>query len=314
MHRKIILGAVALIVVLLITGGLLRRREKQPERIYPSLAILIPPDAESVAGVQVERIKKTPIWQRLVTNQQNDLLDRFARQTGLDPREDLYEIIAVSINQQAPVFLAAGRFAKGGSGAAGMEPPVALGGDRVVRTSYRGYTLIGNEIAAICFINTVTAVAGPTPQVKAILDRQLQNPQPAQAILDRIRAIPLENQIWAFSTARLDRMLPEIPLGSGRIRALPLKVNYLELTANLNLGVDLKIEAHNADPQSADQLATAIRGVIGIGRLSTPDDQKDLHRFYDSVRATQDASIVRLRADAPLDLILSLLDRFLRPA
>ena len=265
MHRKIILGAVALIVVLLITGGLLRRREKQPERIYPSLAILIPPDAESVAGVQVERIRKTPIWQRLVTNQQNDLLDRFARQTGLDPREDLYEIIAVSINQQAPVFLAAGRFAKGGSGAAGMEPPVALGGDRVVRTSYRGYTLI-------------------------------------------------ENQIWAFSTARLDRMLPEIPLGSGRIRALPLKVNYLELTANLNLGVDLKIEAHNADPQSADQLATAIRGVIGIGRLSTPDDQKDLHRFYDSVRATQDASIVRLRADAPLDLILSLLDRFLRAA
>ncbi|MBY0372452.1 MAG: hypothetical protein K2Q23_00575 [Bryobacteraceae bacterium] len=313
MHRKVIIGALAVFVILLAIGGLMRRREKQPERIYPALAILIPPNAETVAGIHIERIKKTPIWQRLITNQKNDLLDRFARQTGLDPREDLYEIIAVSTGGP-PVFLAAGRFAKGGSGAAGMEPPVSLGGDRVVRSAYRGYTLIGNEIASICFINTVTAVAGPTPEVKAILDRQLANPQPAQAILDRVRAIPLENQIWAFSTARLDRLLPEIPLGAGKIRSLPLNVEYLELTANLALGIDLKIEARNATPQAADQLATAIRGVIGIGRLSTPDDQKDLHRFYDSVRATQDGPIVRVRADAPLDLILALLDRFTRRA
>ena len=315
MHRKIIIGTLAVFVVLLAVGGLMRRREKQPERIYPSLAILIPPDAQMVAGIQVERIKKTPTWQRLIAEKRFEVLDRFTRDTGLDPREDIYEIIAVSQGASAPpVFLVAGRFAKGGSGAAGMEPPVSLGGDRVVRTAYRGYSLIGNENASLCFINTVTAVAGPTPQVKAILDRQIQNPQPAQAIIDRIRAIPLENQIWAFSTAGIDRLLPEIPLGSGKIRSLPIKVTYLELTANLSLGIDVKIEAHNADTGSANQMLAAVKGVVGIGRLSTPDEQKDLHRFFDSIRATQEETTVRVRAEAPLDLILNLLARFTNAA
>lgn len=310
MHRKIIIGTLAVFVVLIAAGGLLRLRKKETERIYPSLATLIPPDSTIVAGIQLERIKRTPTWERLVADKQFAFLDQFKKKTGIDPREDVYEIITVSNGTSAPAYLVAGRFTKGGSGAAGMEPPIVLDDERVVRTAYHGFSLIGNANTSVCFLNTATAIAGPTPAVKAILDRQAANPVPPQQIIDRIRAIPIENQIWAYSTAKVDRLLPSMNMGGFKLGSLPLRINYLELTADLSLGVRINMRAHNDDKESADKMLGALKGLLGLARLSTPDDRKQLHQFYDSVQVTQDDTVVKLSGNATTDLLVKLLNEF----
>ena len=45
-------------------------------------------------------------------------------------------------------------------------------------------------------------------------------------------------------------------------------------------------------PEAASQMASALKGLAGLGRLTTPNDQLDLLRVYDSLKAEATANSV----------------------
>jgi hypothetical protein len=54
--------------------------------------------------------------------------------------------------------------------------------------------------------------------------------------------------------------------------------------------------------QGAQRVRDALRGGIGLARLTTKDNQLDLLRLYDSVHVDQENSVIHVRADFAPDL------------
>ena len=61
--------------------------------IDATLAALIPPDATILAGVHMDAVRATPLFQNLVAGRSFTQLDEFARQNGFDPRRDVREML-----------------------------------------------------------------------------------------------------------------------------------------------------------------------------------------------------------------------------
>src|SRR5512135_49878 len=82
-------------------------------RIDPALASLVPSDAVMLAGIQVDKLRATPLYQKHA-----DIFSGGVRQAGLDERS-LYQILLVSDGKRTAI-LARGHF----SPADGSEPRV----------------------------------------------------------------------------------------------------------------------------------------------------------------------------------------------
>ncbi len=61
--------------------------------------------------------------------------------------------------------------------------------------------------------------------------------------------------------------------------------------------------------QGAQRVRDALRGGIGLARLTTKDNEADLLRLYDSIHVDQDHQLIHVRADLPPDLMDKLLAR-----
>src|SRR5271168_4753113 len=99
--------------------------------IDPSLETLIPPDTIFIVGASVDKIKDTPVYQKLLKDLELAPLDDFTKKTGIDPRKDLWQVISVS-NGKTALLLARGKFSSE------MEPRLEAEGAQ--RIGYKGYS------------------------------------------------------------------------------------------------------------------------------------------------------------------------------
>lgn len=289
----------------------------RPERsatIVPDAALmpLVPADTTVLAGFRVEEIKKTAIYRELVEAEKLPQLEEFARETGIDPRKDIWEIVVAS-NGESAITLIRGKFTDGGITDSGKEPELAKKGVR--RYPYKGYMLLGDERVVVTFFNTSVAVAGPQEAVKRVIDaRDGSQGRPPTALIDRVRAIPSSNQIWLVSSAGWSGALPENMEGAlSGLKKMPIDLRSVTAAIDLSNGIRVAGDFVSGDSAASQKLHDAVRGVIGIGRLTTPGDRKDLLKFYDAIDVKQEAEHVRVVADVPQDLFQTLLHMFRTP-
>lgn len=266
-------------------------------RIDPALAILVPGDSTVLAGVRIESLKDTALWKKYVDQQPLPQLDQFVQESGLDPRQDLYEMLYAS-NGKDSVMMARGKFSPTG----GTEPRVNIKGAK--RFVYKTYTLIGGDEGAMTFMNPSVAIAGPVEVLKRVIDNRGQTNGIPGSLAELVNGIPVTNQIWVASTAG-------IPLPVGRMPQVPPNVTSLlqfvrgvrtaTLAANLRAGLNLTARADSATPDDARHLHDAIRGGLGFARLQTPENQPDLLRAYDSIQVTMKDRSVTVGADLAAD-------------
>jgi hypothetical protein len=92
--------AVATLGVSLYLTRAARSAKAQGVVLDRSLVALLPPDATTLVGVDVARLKSTPVYQDLESQQQagpgRDHLDAFAAATGFDPRRDVQALLIAS--------------------------------------------------------------------------------------------------------------------------------------------------------------------------------------------------------------------------
>ena len=279
-------------------------------RVDPALASLVPPDAVFLAGVRLDALRATPAYQKWVAARPRPLVDEFARETGLDVRKDLWELLLAS-DGRSTLVMARGKF-----GPPGQEPRLGREGAR--RMPYKGYTLMGNESAALVFMNTSTAVAGPAPALRSLIDQRDRSDRgQAKSLLGMLSTIPARSQMWAVSvgTPALAGKLPQ----SGNLANLGKILALLEsstLAVDLRTGLNLVATGVCRAEQDARTLGDAIRGLIGLARLTTPDNEPEMLRAYDGIRVEQQQRSVRLEALIPqdaLDKLLGRLDFGVRP-
>jgi hypothetical protein len=289
--------APALLLPLLWLGGCARPQPTHA-RVDPALAPLIPADTVLLAGMRIDRLKDTPFYKTYIEGKQIKQLEDFARQTGLDPRRDLWELVFVT-NGKTPIVLVRGKF----GGLFGEEPHFE--GIGTERRNYKGYGILGNKEAGVMFMNASVAVAGPPAALERIVDdRDKPGEGPPQELLELVKTLPASSHLWV-ATTHGGALVPGLPV-SGNLANLTRAFGSLQqaiVTADLSQGLDLHAEGTYPDAGIAKQIHDAARGFIGMGRLSTPDNQREMLRFYDAIKVEAHDNRVEVGVQAPFELL-----------
>lgn len=268
--------------------------------VHSSLAGLVPHDTVALAVFRVDALKTSPLYQKWIAPRMLARWSERTRQSGFDPQKDLLEVVVASDGKQALV-LARGRFAPEKIGR-----ELERSGAR--KSLYRKYALYGDEEAVLVFVDRETAAAGPPARIRALLDRPRSGAIPAR-LREKMRSVPAASQIWAVSLAANPFGTASLPFnGAPALERLFHSVESVWAGADLRSGLNMTVEWTCRTKDDGKLLHDALRGFIGMGRLSTPDSDRELLRFYDSIRVSQRESVVRVDTELAPDL----LDQFLR--
>ena len=258
-------------------------------RIDPVLAAMVPQDTLLLAGIRMEDLRTTALYQRWAAGKAAPQLDDLARRTGFDLRKDLRELLIVS-NGKDTLILARGKFL-------GAAPPA-----------------LGAEQATVEFLNSTTAVAGRPAAVRAIIDRRGGSGGPPLVLREQIRAIPAGNQIWSAAAGGFADLAKAVPQSGNMVNIAKVlsMIDSFTAAADLRAGLKMFASGQCRNDQDAKSLGDAVRGLVGLGRLSTPDNQPDLLRVYDGIQVEQQQRTVRVNVSLSEQLLDRLMEQLAR--
>jgi hypothetical protein len=275
--------------------------------VSPALEALVPADTVVVLGVNLTTIRDTTIYQKLLTRVPLPQLDRFAQQTGLDPRKDLSEILVCSNGKNA-LLLVRGKFRI-------TDLEARFKSQGVTPSNYKGHHLFGDDRGAVTFLDDSTAAAGTPAEVRALFD------QPSSAarglplpLRDLLRTLPAGDQIYAALTGGVENLNLPLPREGnlGNVLQALRSVESATLGMNLSNGMAAIFVVNCNTDRDAKFVHDLVRGLVGFGRLNTPDNQPDLLKLYDAIQVTQQQSQTKITADVPQQLADKFLDLWLK--
>ena len=264
------------------------------------LGAFVPPDTVALAGMRMDQLRATALYQKLRAQQRFSELDELKARTGFDPTRDVSELL-VATNGKDAVTIARGQFHPTDTGAKKLP--------------YKGYTLYVHGEGAYALIDASTALAGTQPAVRAAIDQYKSGARSATvaSLLARGRAIAPQNQIWAVSDspeAFTSLATPAPPGNVGNAANLGRVFGQLErlsFAADLSRGLNAVATGDCKAEQDAKAIGDLLRGVVSLGKLSVPQGQTDLMRLYDSIQVDQQQKVVKLVVNVSPDLIDKLL-------
>jgi hypothetical protein len=275
--------------------------------VSPALEALVPADTVVVLGVNLATLRDTGVYQKLVTRVPLPQLESFTQQTGLDPRKDLSEILFAS-NAKNALLLVRGKFRL-----ADLQARFKSKG--VTPSNYKGHDLFGDDRAAVTFLDDSTAAAGTTADVRALLDqRSGQTGGLPAALRDLLRTLPAGDQVYAALTGGVENLHLPLPREGnlGNILQALRSVQSATLGMNLSQGIDATAAVNCNTERDAKFVHDLVRGLVGFGRLNTPDNQPDLLKLYDAVQVTQQEAQTKVTANVPQALADKFLDLWLK--
>src|SRR5205823_8866137 len=74
-------------------------------------------------------------------------------------------------------------------------------------------------------------------------------------------------------------------------------------TVDLRSGISASAKGECRTEQDAKNLSDAARGMVGMGRLSVPENQPEMLRLFDGIKVEQKQGAVQLNVNIPPDLI-----------
>ncbi len=285
MSIRILLGA------LLLLSACARKNPAGP-KIDPALATLIPDSTTLLVGTRLEALQRTPVYQKYLADRKFPQVENFAKETGLDPKKDLWELLFVSDGKNN-VLLGRGKFANE------MEPRLEKQGAK--RFGYKGYTLVGDEKTAVVFFSSSTAALGPTESLRFLLDQRATSKGPPADLAALMKDIPPDAQFWAaYAGGPVDLGLGgNLANVSKLVHSIQTGSVYFDLRAGLN-GV---ATGECATDQGAEDVRGALKAFIGLGRLNIPANEKELQSAFDGLRVTMQDKRVKLYIDVPQNVV-----------
>ena len=275
-------------------------------RIDPAIQSLVPGNTTMLAGADIDSLRNTEFYQRAIRVAGADGLDSLTRLTGIDPRKDVHEVLTCS-NGKTAVVIADGRWDN-----KAVQQHLASNG--AVRSDFHGRTLYTAGKSAVWFPRSRFAAAGPTDAVKQLIAAQDGEHGIPDAFRDKLNVVPEGSQFWLAYIGSPAALAPQTPQGStlGNILEMVRGVNGLALGLDLRTGLHLEAQVTCNAEDDARRVRDALRGLIGMGRLSTPDNQPDLLKVFDAIEVNRDHAAVNVSAKLPQNLVDKFLDTWLK--
>jgi hypothetical protein len=275
--------------------------------VSPALETLVPADTVVVLGLNLASIRETGIYQKLITRIPIPALDRFTQQTGLDPKKDLSEVLFCSNGKNA-LLLVRGKFRP-----ADIEARFKSNG--VAPSDYKGRPIFGDDRGAVTLLDGSTAAAGTVAEVHALID------QPSGAgrglpveLREQLRTLPQADQVYAALVGGIENLNLPLPREGNLANVMQAlrSVESAALGMNLSQGMDAVAVVNCKTERDAKFVHDMIRGLVGFGRLNTPDNQPDLLKLYDGINVTQQMAQTKVTAEVPQQLADKFLDLWLK--
>jgi hypothetical protein len=277
---------------------------------------LIRPETSVLAGISLDKLKTTPLYQRHEKELDFPLLDASVQRLGFDPRRDVTDLLFAS-DGKTEVLMAQGHFQP-----KAIEAKLQASG--LQRRTYKGFTLLGDNRNTLAFLKGGILLAGSPEAVQADLDfGESGAGEVPEELQERLRTLPKNDQVWIVSRKGLP--FAETPMRSDVQSALSNILAFIRgTTAGLAVdnGLHLQANFNCVSNEGAQRVHDAIRGGIGFLRLSTKDNETEMLKLYDAIQVEQDQNLVRVHADLSgdtADKLLNLLpqvrarsDQFLR--
>ncbi len=262
-------------------------------RIDNVLQKMVPPGATSLMGARMDLLKQTAMYRKMVGTQSLAQLDQFAKETGFDPRTDVRDLLLAS-TQSGSVLLARGNF---------HVNPVTLKDVRKFR--YGKYEIVGKGDGGFCILDSTLAAAGDIKSLEAALDEWTSGTHTAaQPLLSRLGGINPQTELWGISTGVGNFLSEHLPASSGfDFSKIFQGLQDTWFQADFSTGFRADVRGSAATEKDAISLRDGVRGIVGLGRLSVPENQPELLRVWDGITVDQQGRSISLHIDIAQDLI-----------
>jgi hypothetical protein len=266
--------------------------DDDPVKIDPALMVLVPPETQLLMGIRVKEITKTPAYGILREKKILEPLEEFVSRTGINPEKQLYELL-ITFDGQEGLVLARAKFNEESA----LEPDIK--GPGMKRFDHGGRMFIGNDQFAVAFVNASTGMLGTTPYLRRIVDRLNAGELGMPAYFEQQQQrIPRANYVWMITRGLTPEMRAYLPSQGNAANLLRLfdGMQSSRLMVDLRQDILVRASAEMASPAAAEQLVSALKGLAGLARLTTSNENLDLLQVYDSL----DAKATETRVDASL--------------
>jgi hypothetical protein len=263
-------------------------------RIDNVLIKMVPPGTTTLVGARMDVLKTTEFYKRMMAAQKLPQFDRFAAESGFDPRRDVREVLFAEAPEGA-VLMARGTFR--------INEPILQGTKRIRRGEYN---ITAIEASGFCILDSTLAVAGDIPAIEAVLEEWKSGSHTAaQPLVARVKTVSDSMQLWAVSTGAAGFLADNLPLMAGGIDFAKIfrSLDNTWLAADFSTGLRAEVHGTATREQDAGSLRDAVKGIIGLGRLSVPEKQPELLKLWDGILVEQQGRNIVVRADIPQDLI-----------
>jgi hypothetical protein len=263
-------------------------------KIDPALYLVIPSDTVMLAGTRLDSIETTDVYKKYLSQRGIPQIDEFAKQTGIDPRKDLWQLLYISNGKDSAVM---GRAMFSDEG----EPNLQKKG--ATRFSYKGLTFVGDDQTAILLIGPTVVGVGDTAELKEIADAKDKSSGPPPAMAELMRDIPPEAQFWVAYRGGPIQMPFDATGNLSNINQVVRLIQSGTLYLDLTSGIKGAAVAPGNNEKDAGDLEAGLKALVGFGRLSTPPKEQDLQRIWDGLTVTRQDRVVKLHIDEPPELV-----------
>ena len=264
----------------------------------------VPANAVFLAGADIAKIRDTQVFQRVVGATAGNELEKFTAETGIDPRKDLSSFVSWSDGDKT-VTLARGKFNE-------AELSGKLNEHGLKHTSYKGASLYEDGTNSVVFLEPSMAAAGRSQAINSMLDSFEPARRLPLALADRLKMVPANSEVWAVFTGNFRKLRGP---ASGNLANFMQALDGItggSLGLDVSDGLDLSARMTCQTNDDARRVHDTARGLIGLGRLSTPDNQPDLLKVFDAIQVNQDQSNVDITARLSQNLADKFLDVWLK--
>ena len=274
-------------------------------RVDNVLLRMVPPGTTSLVGAHMDRLIASDLYRKLLTQQKLPGLDQFAHDTGFDPRRDVREVLLATA-PSGTVLLARGKFDLK------TDPATEM---KLVR--YRQYNIRilpgATPESGYCILDSTLAEAGTVAAMEAALDEgERGSHKSAAPLLATVASVGDQTPLWGTSSGFAGFLASNLPRAGNGIdfSAIFKGIESTWFSASVTSGLQASIHATAATEKDAMNLRDTAKGLIGLGRLSTPQDKPDLLRFWDGLTVEQSGRYFTLNADISGDLIDQMVQLF----
>ncbi len=261
-----------------------------------ALLKLLPPDATTVAGIDVEKSKNSPFGRFLLAQVADDEkgLRDLQETTGFDPRRDLREIVAAGgADKKAGLFIASGTFDQSRI----INAARAEGATILV---YEGLNVIGPKAKQsdswIAFLDSSTVIGGREDRVRAAIAQR----KTAATLPYLAQALDLGSRFdaWVISTEPTAGFLRSLP--NNKNGEMLRSVQHASAGVKFGMNVQIDAKAIARSEKDATALHDVIRFIAGMVQLNRDNPKADqVATLLDSMKLQATGDTVTLSLSVP---------------